>query len=194
MDIAILILAAGSSTRMGTTKQLLKLGESTLLGQVINNCSQTSANNIYVVLGSESDKIKSEIPTSTHIIINPDYKNGLSTSIKSGVNELQNKDAICIVLGDQPLVDVDYLNKMITTSKTYPNHIIASTYGRYNGVPAIFPKKYYQKLQNLSDDRGAKSILNNKLEEVLVMDSPVDLFDVDTPLDYILISKNKLES
>lgn len=194
MNIAILILAAGSSTRMGTTKQLLKLGNSTLLGQVINNCSQTNADSLSVVLGSESDKIKCELPSSTHIIINPDYRDGLSTSIKSGVNALQEKDAICIVLGDQPLVDIAYLNEMIAKSKTYPNHIIASTYGRHNGVPAIFPKKYYQKLKNLSDDKGAKRLLNNELEEVIVMDRSVDLFDVDTPLDYILISKNKLES
>ena len=190
MRTSILILAAGNSKRMGAPKQLLKFGETTILGTVINNCLKSKAHSVYVVLGANAKMIRSQLPKSINIIVNNAFENGLSSSIEKGVKELLDFDSILITLADQPLVSTTYFNEMMTQNTENPNKIIASNYHEYNGVPAIFPKKFYSKLLGLSGDQGAKKLLNSKKEPVLVLKNSVNLFDVDTPRDYKCIINN----
>lgn len=186
MNIAILILAAGSSSRMGVAKQLLPAGDTTLLGIAINNALQTKVGNIYCVLGAKADEIQNSIKVKDiEFIINSDYKTGLSSSIKKGINHLQsqNYDAILMTLGDQPYVDFNILNEMINVFKTQPHKIIASGYGEKVGIPVIIPKHYYQEFLKLTGDKGAKQFLNNNTEQIVVFNNE-HLMDIDTKEDY----------
>ncbi|WP_411895524.1 nucleotidyltransferase family protein [Winogradskyella sp. A2] len=192
MQTAILILAAGNSKRMGTPKQLLKIGQTTMLGKVINNSLESRANSINVVLGANAKMIIPKLPESVNTMMNEKFENGLSSSINIGVKNLLDFDSILIALGDQPFVNANYFNEMIKVSAKNPDKIVASNYIKYNGVPAIFPKKYYSKLLELSGDQGAKKILNSNFNPVIVLKTPVNLVDVDTPHDYENINKNKL--
>lgn len=186
MNIAILILAAGSSSRMGVAKQLLPAGDTTLLGIAINNALQTKVGNIYCVLGAKADEIQNSIKVKDiEFIINSDYKTGLSSSIKKGINHLQsqNYDAILMTLGDQPYVDFNILNEMINVFKTQPHKIIASGYGEKVGIPVIIPKHYYPEFLKLTGDKGAKQFLNNNTEQIVVFNNE-HLMDIDTKEDY----------
>lgn len=188
---AILILAAGNSSRMGTAKQLLPYKQTTLLGWSIKQAQKSKACDVYCVLGANAEIIKKQIDnTSIKIIINPNYNDGLSTSIVFGVNYLMDKkiDSILIMLADQPNVTTNYLNEMLAIYKENPTKTIASNYKNKNGVPAIFPKSSFNKLLNLKGDKGAKELLNEQSSEIIKM-KPFSLIDIDTNEDYQNLSK-----
>lgn len=193
MKIATLILAAGSSSRMGSPKQLLSVGNTTLLGTVIEKILLLNNNSIYCILGANADTIQKSITKyDLTILINSNYKNGLSSSIVSGIQHIKNLDydAVLIVLGDQPNIQIDYFEKIIEKWKNSQDFIIASNYTSRKGVPALFPKKYFTLMENLEGDKGASKLLNSDEFPIFTMDSNIDLFDVDTQKDYqTLINK-----
>ena len=195
MKIATLILAAGSSKRMGKPKQLLAFKNSTLLGAVIENVSRIPNNNVYCVVGANAQEIIESIKQySITTILNNEYRKGLSSSIVSGINYIQNLDyeAVLIVLADQPNVSAEYLQKMIGVSKENENQIIASNYKDRNGVPALFPKKHFEILLQLNGDKGASKLLNSNVFPIFTMNDDVDLFDIDTKTDYDKLITKKL--
>ncbi len=186
MKIAILILAAGSSTRMGVAKQLLPAGDTTLLGVSIEQALQSEADKVYCVLGSNADVIKQSISKyNIESIFNPNYQTGLSSSIVSGIQQAtnQNFDAVLILLGDQPLIKAAYLNEMMDTFKNHDEKIIASKYNNTFGVPSIIPKRYYDQLLKLKGDKGAKDFLNTNNEEIIPLKN-TNLMDIDTKKEY----------
>ena len=186
MKIAILILAAGSSTRMGVTKQLLPAGKTTLLGVTIERALQSKANKIYCILGANAEAIKKAISKyAVESIFNPKYKSGLSSSIVSGIEHLanQNFDAVLILLGDQPLITTQYLNKMMDTYNNHDGKIIASNYNETLGVPTIIPRTYYNQLLKLKGDKGAKDWLYTRKKEIIPLKN-TNLMDIDTKKEY----------
>ena len=193
MKIATLILAAGSSSRMGSPKQLLSVGNTTLLGTVIEKILLLNNNFIYCILGANADTIQKSITKyDLTILTNSNYKSGLSSSIVSGIQHIKNLDydAVLIVLGDQPNIQIDYFQKIIETWKSSQDFIIASNYTSRKGVPALFPKKHFTLLENLEGDKGASNILNSDEFPIFTINSNIDLFDVDTQNDYqTLINK-----
>lgn len=183
---AILILAAGSSSRMGKPKQLLPYKNTTLLGWTISQAKKSKANNVFCVLGANAEIITKDISKhKIECILNTNFKDGLSSSIVAGIDYLKSTDfdAILIMLADQPNINSDYLNKLIKTSEENPSKIIASNYIDKIGVPAIFTKKYFPHLLNLKGDKGAKDFLNNHQSKIIKL-KPFNLVDIDTKEDY----------
>lgn len=183
---AILILAAGSSSRMGKPKQLLPFKNTTLLGWSIAQAKKSKANNIFCVLGANAEIIKKDISNyNIETIFNANFKDGLSSSIVAGTDYLatKNYDSVLIMLADQPNVGSDYLNKLIKTSEENASKIIASNYIDKTGVPAIFTKEYFPDLLNLKGDKGAKDFLNNHQSKIIKL-KPFNLVDIDTIEDY----------
>ncbi|MBK9742820.1 MAG: NTP transferase domain-containing protein [Saprospiraceae bacterium] len=117
-QLAILILGAGGSSRLGQAKQLLSFGVSTMLNRIVDVALQSKVGNIYLVLGASYDEVKSSIvDTSVHIIHNKNWANGLSTSIVTGVNEILQQapstQGILIMLGDQILILPTHINQVV---------------------------------------------------------------------------------
>ncbi|XRE43681.1 Molybdenum cofactor cytidylyltransferase [Tenacibaculum discolor] len=184
---AILILAAGSASRMGKMKQLLPYKNTTLLEWIIEQALKSIVKNVFCVLGANKNTIEKQLTSNTiKIIYNPNYESGLSTSIVTGIDFLQkhNFDNALIMLADQPLVTSEYLNSLIEASKKNPSKIITSNYQGSVGVPAIFPKKYFNDLLNLEGDKGAKNFLLQHNDDVIKVNSHQNLLDIDTPEDY----------
>ena len=186
MSVAIVILAAGASARMGQPKQLLSVGNTTLLGHAIEHAKQSNAAKVFCVLGAYADQIKTSISHyNVDIINNAHFNTGLSSSITKAISYLQNEsfDAILIMLSDQPHTDTNYLNALIHSFLNHQNKISASMYADGYGVPAIFPRPYFKDLLELKGDTGAKAFLNAHHTEIIPIKSDT-LKDIDTPDDY----------
>lgn len=188
MKIAVLVLAAGKSSRMKTPKQLVTIGINFLIETVLSKAKSIEANAVYCVLGANAEIILKEISSpDVHFFYNKDFEKGLSKSISFGISEIekqyQNYDGILVLLGDQPAVEKEYLNNMIALFSKSNSKIIASNYGNKLGVPALFPKNYFKDLKNIYGDIGAKEILNNN-SEVISMPKKTNFLDIDTEKDY----------
>ncbi len=186
-NIALLILAAGAASRMGEVKQLLPYKGTTLLEWSIKQAKKSLVKNVFCVLGAHKEIIEKQLVTHTvDIIYNPNYKDGLSTSIVCGIKTIQEKgfDKALIMLADQPSITPTYLNELILNAKNNPTQIIASRYQNTIGVPAIFPKKYFCNLLTLKGDKGAKELLQKEHKNIVAVNSFLNLVDVDTPNDY----------
>ena len=162
--IAILILAAGSSSRMGSPKQLLKWKNSNLLNHTICKAIELNAKKIIVVLGANADMIIPEIDhKEVKILINKDWENGLGSSISAGVNHILQSstgiDGLLIILADQPLIENDHYLKLMNAFSSGNKAIITTEYNDSKlGVPALFSKIYFKDLIDLNSDFGAKQL------------------------------------
>lgn len=188
-SIAVLVLAAGKSSRMKDIKQLLKINNKTLLETALENGKKINPDNVFCVLGAHAEKIKKETSTKNiTYIFNNNFEKGLSSSIVCGVNyiakEHSNLTSILILLADQPKIDFQFLNELVSFYQKNTTKIVASSYGDKKGVPAIFPKIYFEKLKLLKGDKGAKDFLNSNNIDVASINS-LKLIDIDTKEDYI---------
>lgn len=187
-NIAILILAAGASSRMGRTKQLLPWKNTTLLGNAIHTAKTSRASLVTVVLGANAKSIQKEIAQNDiEIIENTVWQSGLGSSIAVGTKFLLKShpktNAILVMLADQPLVDADYLNTMLIAFNENGNGV-ATAYKNRAGVPALFPASYFGKLITLGDDFGAQDIINDPNESFSVLEPGIKTRDIDTKSDY----------
>ena len=189
MQVSVIILAAGNASRMGKAKQLLPYKGTTLLGHAIEIAEASLANSTHCVVGAHSEAILKE---TTHpeviFIANSNWASGLSTSIVAAVRHIVSaKDgtqALLITLADQPKISSTYLNTMIQLHEKHPETIIASDYAESLGVPALFPKNYWNALLQLKGDKDAKEFLNAHKAQAIAMNAVEFLFDIDTPEDY----------
>ena len=194
-NIAVLVLAAGKSSRMNGIKQLEKINNKTLLDITLEKLKCIFSDEIYCVLGANADKIKAEM-TSKNIqfIENPNYEKGLSSSIISGIQYFKKEalqfDGIYILLADQPAIEIAYLESLLVLFKEHKDIIIASNYGHKLGVPAIFPKKYFPELLLIKGDKGAKEFINQRKNEVVCPESSTNFFDIDTKEDLELFKNS----
>ncbi|GAA3612280.1 nucleotidyltransferase family protein [Flavivirga amylovorans] len=190
LNIPIVILAAGASKRMGTAKQLLSWGDTTLLGHAIQTTLKTCTNDVFVVLGANYQAIKNEISKfPVTIIKNEDWKLGLGKSIAIAaihiLNERPKAEAVLICLADQPFINTEFLNTLIQNFVPNTNQIIATTYKNdVSGVPVIFDKIYLPELSKLDDDKGAKRLLEKYTALVKRCKPKLENIDLDYKEDY----------
>lgn len=194
-NIAIVILAAGASSRMGQAKQLLPWQDTTLLGNAIRKAKASDANSVIVVLGANAEAIRKEIfPNQIKIVENQNWAWGLGSSIACGmgflIKEADKPNGILVMLADQPLIDTAYLNTMMTAFNPEQEMIIATAYGNRAGVPALFSQYYFNKLTELDDDFGAKKIIDGDKKNVSILNPGQITDDIDTISDYKKLNKN----
>lgn len=197
--IAILILAAGSSKRMGSPKQLLPWGGTTLLGHSIAQAEKSDAGSVFIIIGANAEKIKETTQrTSATMLTNNEWRSGLGSSIVYGVQHLlmstTNIDGILIMLADQPQVDTAYLNGLIELFHSEQKQIIASSYKDELGVPAIFDKTYFDELSVLQGDNGAKSVIHKNVTYVTSFSPNKSIVDIDTKKTYTQLYKESFKN
>ncbi|MFD0749076.1 NTP transferase domain-containing protein [Mucilaginibacter calamicampi] len=183
----IIILAAGSSSRMGKAKQNLLFRGQTLLQNAINTAFGSHSDIIAVVLGANALNISSTIGTSNiQVFVNEDWALGMGTSISYGLKELlkiqPEISSVLFMLTDQPLVDQNFINQLI--EKATPGKIVASAYNNTLGPPVLFDNSFFDDLLKMRGNEGAKKILQKYSNAVVELPFPEGAFDVDTPDDY----------
>jgi molybdenum cofactor cytidylyltransferase len=182
MPVSAIILAAGSSSRMGQSKQLLPWKNETLLTHAIHTAMESRVGHVLIVLGSnESEHRKAIEKLPVTIVSNPLWKNGMGSSLKAGLKQAKDAEAVLIMVCDQPFVTTDHLNNLIQHFERTGQLIVASKYMDTVGVPALFSKKMFDELMDLDDKEGARKVIMKHDHSVVIFASGVDL---DTPDDY----------
>lgn len=189
-NVAVVVLAAGLSSRMKTPKQLLKIGNKTLLEIVLEKAQAISDEPVFCVLGANEKLIRGTINSKNiEFVFNKNYQEGLSSSIVTAIKYLEktanNFDGVLILLADQPAIDLVYLKNMIHLFQANTHQIIASKYERKVGVPAIFSKDFFNELKLLKGDQGAKNVINTHKKTIIFSTITSNFIDIDTKEDYI---------
>lgn len=192
--INILILAAGSSSRLGQSKQLIKVNGVPLLRKTVLTALATTSPHITVVLGHDFKKHKEVIQDlNIDILHHTDWQQGMGSSLKAGVSSIlkthSDTQAIVILVCDQPYLTAEHLNALINTHRTSEATIVASAYASTTGVPALFDKSMFEELLKLKDDQGAKKIMEKHTGSIVEIEFASGEIDIDTPSDYARLTR-----
>jgi molybdenum cofactor cytidylyltransferase len=172
---------------MGEPKQLMSLGDKTLIRHAIEVGLASQCRPIVVVLGAAAEKIQPTLeglPIET--AINPRWSEGMGTSIATGiaVAAKHGSTAAILSLADQPLVSPTILNHLIEQQSATGKPIVASEYGGSVGVPVLFTQEFFPNLIGLQPAQGCKGVILGHPGSAVHIPCPEAEFDVDTPEDY----------
>ena len=184
MRISAIVLAAGGSTRFGKPKQLILHDGEPLVGRAVNAALGAGVTDVIVVLGSDAEDIASTLDgiAQARTIINEEWRTGLASSIKAGLDAIDDADGFLIALSDQPLVDSTALTRLIDRFDE-THRIVASSYAHTIGVPAIFGIEYADELRTLTGDHGAGQWIRARIADVTIVPLEEASIDIDTPAD-----------
>ncbi|HVB73168.1 MAG TPA: nucleotidyltransferase family protein [Ktedonobacteraceae bacterium] len=196
---AAIILAAGSSSRMGggRHKLLLPLHDRPVLAHALDAVLASQARPVVLVLGHQAEQVRANIAAYiTHpdlnIIENTDYLQGMSTSLRLGVQTLQSRsytklsngeiDSALVLLGDQPLITARDIDTLIATYRMTGKRIVAPTYNGKRGNPILFDAGLFPELLEVTGDEGGRSVLERHRDDIATveMGNPLANIDVDT--------------
>ena len=188
-SIAVIILAAGRSARLGSPKQLLSYRGKTLLQHTIDTALESQASPILVVLGSGKDAIKKELEQKQVFILeNSSWESGMASSISCGITNLQElapeSKAVILMVCDQPFVNAKLLNNLITKHKDTRQSIVASSYSNTLGTPALFHQSLFSELLVLEGESGAKSLIKKYSLQTGFVSFDQGSIDIDTRENY----------
>ena len=191
--ISAIILAAGLSKRMSLgNKLLLKKNNIPIINITINKIKASKVNEIILVLGNDSQLIHENLDVKNiKIIVNKNFKEGISSSIKKGIKNVNFKSkGALICLGDMPLIRTSTYNEIIQSFCAEKKNIIPF-YKNKRGNPIIFTKSYYKNLMEISGDEGAKKFIKeypNDFTKISLSDEGV-LKDIDDKNQYYGFTK-----
>lgn len=185
------VLAAGGSSRFGSTKQLETIDGVSLVARAAQLARSVCGDNTILVTGHDSATVaKSAGEAARFVIVNDHYAKGMSSSIVAATSALaQTAAGILLILADQPLVTADHLQAMLDNWSGSETEIVATGFADTSGPPVLFPSGTFPALTRLTGDQGARSVLQDKrftLKTIQFEDARVD---IDTPRDLADLSK-----
>lgn len=184
--IAVVILAAGGSTRMqGHVKPLLPWRDKTLIEHMIEIAQHSCADETLVVLGAHADVVRPIVEkTGVRIIVNLEWQTGQASSIRAGLNALApNIAAVIFVNADQPLLTSAVIDALIARYRETGASIIASVFAGRRGNPALFARPHFGELRALQGEQGGRALFKYPMLTVEFEDAKWGM-DIDTWEDY----------
>jgi len=185
----IILLAAGGSTRLGRLKQLLEYQGKSLLYRAAETALASKSRPVIVVLGSSAEAcaaVLQDLPV--HIVVNEGWKEGLASSIRAGLAELEKEqttvEAVILSVADQPQLTATLLDSLIEHHNTTGKKIVAAQYAGVSGPPALFCASLFRQLKTLRGDEGARRVLQANPDTVGLVPFPEGSLDVDTSEDF----------
>jgi molybdenum cofactor cytidylyltransferase len=185
--IAALVLAAGQSRRMGTVNKLLiEIDGVPMIRRVVETLRNSSAAPVVVVTGHERDKVAAALAgTGVRLVDNPDYAQGLSTSLKHGLAALPaDADGALVSLGDMPRVTAAEIDRLIAAFNPVEGRAICVPTRRgKRGNPVLWSRRFFDEMQGIAGDVGARHLIGAYPELVVEVEMADDgvLTDIDTP-------------
>lgn len=194
LQIDCLILAAGNSSRFGSCKLLSDWKGQPLIASSIAAARKLNPARICVIGGAfypELTQILSEFNAKPKRVTDCNielleyraWDLGIGNSLAFGVKHLQNANPVLVMLGDQPLVSEQDLQRLYRQWREQPEKIACASFANTLGVPAIFPAIFKARLYECRGDRGAKNLLLSCPDQIVPVAMPSAEFDIDTPVD-----------
>lgn len=180
MQRAVVVLAAGQSSRMGEHKLLLPLQGKAVVRHATETALQADIGEVFVVLGRDAVQVAdalSDLPCS--FLMNPQFQSGMGSSFRVAAEMLGHMDRLVFMLADMPFVSVKTLKEVASTEAD----LVSCQYGTVQAPPVQFAQRFFPELLTLQE--GAKPILRKHHESlVLIQADPSEALDLDTPEDY----------
>lgn len=184
--IAAVVLAAGGSSRLGRPKPLVREGGVSLVRRTVDAARDGGCDPVVVVVGGAADRVRVELSgLAVEIVENESWRAGQAGSVRVGVRALAGRDEIdgvMLLVCDQPRLDADVVRRLLAAWDGAIGRRVAARYANVCGVPAVFHREWFDRLQRLSGDRGARDLLRGEPGTVAV-DWPDGAYDVDRPED-----------
>jgi molybdenum cofactor cytidylyltransferase len=191
--ISGVILAAGTGSRFGGTKQLIHLGGKPLVQHVIDASVAAGLDEIVVVLGHDAERVREGIrlPRNARTVDNRDYDGGLATSLATGLRAAaRDSEAAVVLLADQPGVTAATIGSLVQAFVAHRRPIVRAVF-RDGPGPALLSREVWDEAMRLSGDAGARTLIASHpgwVQEIEIeSDAPPD---VDTREDAARLGAN----
>ena len=184
-----IVLAAGTSSRLGRPKQLLDIGGEPALNHVLRAAAMSSLEGTVLVLGHDADRIAGTVGDFGQVpVLNRDYRDGQSTSLRAGLRALPKTAAAAVILlGDQPLIDAPLIDAVVGgwADGADPERIVQARYGDTPAPPVLLGRYWFPDIDALTGDHGARELLRSRQDRVVMVQADrLPLLDLDTEADY----------
>lgn len=192
--VSAVVLAAGASTRLGRPKQLLPVAETTMIAHVLQALRNTSVHEVVVVLGHVAEQIAQYIPPWCRIVVNTEWRAGISSSIRAGLEAVDDAASSALFVPvDQPRLTSTQIEHILRAHYKSTEPIVVPVYGGQRGTPALFSRSLFPFLKALEGDVGGRQLIERFPDHVQAVQMPSSdvLLDIDTPVDYEDFLKEK---
>jgi molybdenum cofactor cytidylyltransferase len=196
--IAAIVPAAGMSTRMGQNKLFLTYNSTPLIVHAVDTLLSSVIDQVIVVVGHEADRVKESLrERPVTIVVNPDYRDGLSTSVRAGLAAVPAEaGAIMICLADQPLLEPADVNRLVCAfaeATEKGKSIIVPFFKGQRGNPVILDSSYKESILEVVGDVGCRRVIKRNPDRVLAVEMETDhvVRDIDTLQDYEALTKDE---
>lgn len=180
----IVVLAAGGSTRLGRSKQLLTRNGEALVARSVRLAQETLPHRLLLIVGAQADEvIAAAHDPHVEVLINPHWREGLASSLRYAACALAQESAPTVILGcDQPALEVEHLRMLIAGFQR--SGCAVTRYAQVRGLPAMVPAELLARALSLQGDVGLRAVLRERGEDaVFQMEAPELGLDVDTAED-----------
>ena len=186
--VSAVLLGAGKSERMGRPKLLLPFDGDTILGRTVDNLLGSRVDEVILVLGAgASEKQKAIAGRPLRVVVNRDYRRGMSTSLITGLKLVDARaQRVMVALSDQPLVDSETYSRLAEASLGSDKGIVLPVYRGARGNPIVFSMGYREELLGLSGDIGGREVVARHPDDVLevAVNSEGVIININTMADY----------
>jgi molybdenum cofactor cytidylyltransferase len=189
-SVAGVVLAAGTSSRMGRNKLLLDLGGQTVLRRAVSTALDAGLEPVLVVLGHESDRARGELQgLAAEVVFNPGYAEGIHSSVRTGIGAVPARcNAAVVLLADMPLVDARMIRTLVDRYRAGAAPLVVSEYEGVDAPPILYDRGLFPELRALEGEGCGKRVVRAHTAEAVRVRWPARaLTDLDRPEDLELV-------
>ena len=185
--VAGVVLAAGSSTRMGRNKLFFELDGESLLRRAVRSALDGGLDPVLVVVGHEAGRARGELAgLACTPVDNPDHALGINRSLRTGISHIPGRArAAVVMLADMPFVTSDMLARLVARYRDSTAPLVISTYGDVNAPPMLYDRALFPELQQMKGEGCGRQVVRRHRHEAVAVSWPeAALQDIDVPEDY----------
>lgn len=190
--VAGVVLAAGSSTRMGKNKLLFDVDGESVVRRAVRQAASAGLDPVIVVVGYEAELVRRELDrfdATCLIAVNSDYERGINSSLKTGLAAVPaSAVAAVVMLADMPLVTAEMIAALVTRYRASEAPLVISDYDGVNAPPMLYDRSLFEELRMMEGEGCGRQVVRRHKSSAEVIAWPVSaLTDLDVPSDYELV-------